>query len=170
MPVLALTASATQTVQDDICDKLLFREKQVFRQSYERPNLSYSVFRTDVKVNKLLQVIQKVPGCGIVYCRSRRRTKEISELLNLHHISADYYHAGLSHEDRNEKQENWLKDETRIMVCTNAFGMGGIDKPDVRTVVHMDIPDCLESYYQKQGVRAGMAGGLMLYYYTGIRI
>ena len=156
VPVLALTASATQTVQDDICDKLLFREKQVFRQSYERPNLSYSVFDTDVKVNKLLQVIQKVPGCGIVYCRSRRRTKEIAELLNLHHISADYYHAGLSHEDRNEKQENWLKDETRIMVCTNAFGMG-IDKPDVRTVVHMDIPDCLESYYQEAG-RAGRDG------------
>ncbi len=156
VPVLALTASATQTVQDDICDKLLFRKKQVFRQSYERPNLSYSVFHTDVKVNRLLRVIQKVPGCGIVYCRSRRRTKEIAELLNLHHISADYYHAGLSHEDRNEKQENWLKDKTRIMVCTNAFGMG-INKPDVRTVVHMDIPDCLESYYQEAG-RAGRDG------------
>lgn len=156
VPVLALTASATQTVQDDICDKLLFTDKQVFRQSYERPNLSYSVFHTDVKVNKLLQVIQKVPGCGIVYCRSRRRTREIAELLNLHHISADYYHAGLPYEDRNEKQENWLKDKTRIMVCTNAFGMG-IDKPDVRTVVHMDIPDCLESYYQEAG-RAGRDG------------
>ena len=156
VPVLALTASATKTVQEDICDKLLFKEKQIFQQSYERPNLSYSVFNTDVKINKILQIIQKVPGSGIVYCRSRKRTKEIAELLQLHHISADYYHAGLSHDDRNEKQENWLKNKTRIMVCTNAFGMG-IDKPDVRTVVHADIPDCLESYYQEAG-RAGRDG------------
>ncbi|HRN57668.1 MAG TPA: ATP-dependent DNA helicase RecQ [Agriterribacter sp.] len=156
VPVLALTASATKTVQEDICEKLLFREKQVFQQSYERPNLSYSVFNTDVKMNKLLRIIQKVPGSGIVYCRSRKRTKAIAELLQLHHISADYYHAGLLHDDRNEKQENWLKNKTRIMVCTNAFGMG-IDKPDVRAVVHADIPDCLESYYQEAG-RAGRDG------------
>lgn len=156
VPVLALTASATKPVQEDICDKLQFREKQLFQLSYERPNLSYSVFNADVKFNKLLQIIEKVPGCGIVYCRSRKRTKEIADLLKLHHISADYYHAGLSHEERNEKQENWLKNKTRIMVCTNAFGMG-IDKPDVRTVVHMDIPDCLENYYQEAG-RAGRDG------------
>ena len=156
VPVLALTASATKPVQEDICDKLQFKEKQLFQLSYERPNLSYSVFNVDVKFNKLLQIIEKVPGCGIVYCRSRKRTKEIADLLRLRHISADYYHAGLSHEERNEKQENWLKNETRIMVCTNAFGMG-IDKPDVRTVVHADIPDCLENYYQEAG-RAGRDG------------
>lgn len=156
VPVLALTASATKTVQNDICDKLQFRRTQLFQQSYERPNLSYSAFKQDIKVNKLLNILQKVPGCGIVYCRSRKRTKEIAELLQLHHINADYYHAGLPYEERNEKQENWLNDNTRIMVCTNAFGMG-IDKPDVRTVVHIDIPDSLESYYQEAG-RAGRDG------------
>lgn len=154
--LLALTASATKAVQDDICDKLQFGKKRVFQQSYERPNLSYSVFNTDVKVDRLLKVIQKVPGSGIVYCRSRKRTKEIAEFLKLHHISADYYHAGLTHDERNEKQENWVKDRVRIMVCTNAFGMG-IDKPDVRTVIHIDIPDCLENYYQEAG-RAGRDG------------
>lgn len=156
IPVLALTASATKKVQEDICEKLHFSNAKIFRQSYERPNLSYSVQEVEVKINKLLEIIQKVPGCGIVYCRSRKRTKEIAELLQLHHISADYYHAGLSHEDRNEKQAKWLNNEIRIMVCTNAFGMG-IDKPDVRTVVHVDIPDCLESYYQEAG-RAGRDG------------
>jgi ATP-dependent DNA helicase RecQ len=156
IPVLALTASATKKVQEDICDKLHFSNAKIFRQSYERPNLSYSVQEVEVKINKLLDILQKVPGCGIVYCRSRKRTKEIAELLQLHHISADYYHAGLSHEDRNNKQAKWLNNETRIMVCTNAFGMG-IDKPDVRTVVHVDLPDCLESYYQEAG-RAGRDG------------
>lgn len=156
VPVLALTASATKKVQEDICDKLHFSNTKVFRQSYERTNLSYSVLEVEVKINKLLEIIQKVPGCGIVYCRSRKKTKEIAELLHLHHIRADYYHAGLSHEDRNEKQTKWLNNETRIMVCTNAFGMG-IDKPDVRLVVHVDIPDCIESYYQEAG-RAGRDG------------
>jgi ATP-dependent DNA helicase RecQ len=156
VPVLALTASATQKVQNDICDKLQFSNTQLFRQSYERPNLSYSVINTDAKQHRLLQIVQKVAGCGIVYCRSRKRTKEMSELLRLHGISADFYHAGLTHEQRNDKQERWLKNETRIMVCTNAFGMG-IDKPDVRLVVHTDIPDCLESYYQEAG-RAGRDG------------
>lgn len=156
IPVLALTASATKKVQEDICDKLHFSNAKIFRQSYERPNLSYSVLEVEVKINKLLEIIQKVSGCGIVYCRSRKRTKEIAELLRLHHINADYYHAGLSHADRNEKQTKWLQNETRIMVCTNAFGMG-IDKPDVRLVVHVDIPDSIESYYQEAG-RAGRDG------------
>ena len=156
VPVLALTASATKKVQNDICDKLQFNNTQLFRQSYERPNLSYSVINTDTKQHRLLQVVEKVAGCGIVYCRSRKRTKEMAELLRLHGISADYYHAGLTHEQRNEKQEKWLKNETRVMVCTNAFGMG-IDKPDVRLVVHTDTPDCLESYYQEAG-RAGRDG------------
>lgn len=156
VPVLAVTASATKAVQDDICEKLLFRRKIIIQQSYERPNLSYSVFQTTTKINKLLEIIQKVPGSGIVYCRSRKRTREIAEMLKQHHVSADFYHAGLPHEERNSKQENWVKNNTRIMVCTNAFGMG-IDKPDVRTVIHLDIPDCLESYYQEAG-RAGRDG------------
>jgi ATP-dependent DNA helicase RecQ len=156
IPVLALTASATVEVQNDICDKLLFRKKTIFRQSFARPNLSYSVFKVDAKITKVEEVLSKVQGSGIVYCRSRRKTKEISDLLSMKGISADYYHAGLAQEIRNEKQEAWLKDKTRIIVCTNAFGMG-IDKPGVRVVVHVDVPDCLENYYQEAG-RAGRDG------------
>ena len=156
VPVLALTASATAEVQNDICEKLHFEKKVVFRQSFARPNLSYSVFNVDAKINKIWEVLSKVGGTGIVYCRSRKKTKEISELLNMRGISADYYHAGLSQEERNERQEAWLKDKTRIIVCTNAFGMG-IDKPNVRAVIHIDVPDCLENYYQEAG-RAGRDG------------
>ncbi|PWT95089.1 MAG: RecQ family ATP-dependent DNA helicase [Bacteroidetes bacterium] len=156
VPILALTASATREVQNDICEKLLFRGHSVFQKSYERPNLSYSCFKVDVKINKLLEILQKTDGCGIVYCRSRRRCQEISNLLNLHGVQADYYHAGLLHEERNQKQENWIRNQTRIIVCTNAFGMG-IDKPDVRVVVHVDVPESLENYYQEAG-RAGRDG------------
>ncbi len=161
IPVLALTASATPEVQEDICDKLRKPHEKtnqfsIFRQSFERSNLSYSTFRVDSKINKIIEVLKKVPGSGIVYCKSRRRTKEISELLQLQNISADYYHAGLPQEERNKKQEDWIKNKTRVIVCTNAFGMG-IDKPDVRTVVHADVPDCLENYYQEAG-RAGRDG------------
>ena len=156
VPILALTASATQEVQDDICDRLLFKEKTIFRQSFSRPNLSYSVFNVPSKINKIVDILQKVNGTGIVYCKSRKRTREISDLLNMHGIMADYYHAGLSQEQRNTKQEAWLKDQLRIIVCTNAFGMG-IDKPSVRIVVHADTPDCLENYYQEAG-RAGRDG------------
>lgn len=150
VPVLALTASATPIVQEDICDKLLFRERNVFRQSFEKPNLSFSVFKADSKFNKLLEILQKVPGTAIVYCRNRKRTKEIANLLRLNNISADHYHAGLTQDERNQKQENWIANRIRVIVCTNAFGMG-IDKPDVRAVVHMDIPDNLENYYQEAG-------------------
>ncbi len=153
IPVLALTASATIEVQNDICHKLEFKLKNIFRQSFERPNLSYSVFKVDSRINKLLEILRNVAGSAIVYCKSRRHTKEISDLLKMHSISSDYYHAGLTQEERNYRQEEWIKNKTRVIVCTNAFGMG-IDKPDVRVVVHADAPDCLENYYQEAG-RAG---------------
>lgn len=156
VPVLALTASATPLVQNDICEKLQFKNPSILRQSFERPNLSYSVFEEASKINKLLEILLKVPGCGIVYCRSRKKTKEIADLLRLNGIEADFYHAGLSSEERTIRQEAWIRNKTRVIVCTNAFGMG-IDKPDVRTVIHMDVPACLENYYQEAG-RAGRDG------------
>jgi len=157
VPVLALTASATKNVQEDICEKLLFtKTAQSFQQSFARPNLSYSVFNVASKQTKLLAILKNVSGSGIVYCKSRKHTKEIADLLKLHALNADFYHAGLSNDERNTKQENWIKNKTRIICCTNAFGMG-IDKPDVRVVVHYDVPDCLENYYQEAG-RCGRDG------------
>ncbi|MER3498812.1 MAG: RecQ family ATP-dependent DNA helicase [Chitinophagaceae bacterium] len=161
VPVLALTASATPVVQQDIQNKLSIESVElkpwrVFQNSFERKNLSYSVFKVDSKINKIIQVLQNVNGCAIVYCKSRKRTKEICELLRMQNISADYYHAGLEQNDRYKKQEDWITDKTRVIVCTNAFGMG-IDKPNVRTVIHADPPDCLENYYQEAG-RAGRDG------------
>lgn len=153
-PILALTASATAEVQDDICEKLSFNKgHRRFHTSFERANLSYSVLALSSRQNKMIDILKKVPGSGIVYCKSRKRTKEIAELLKLNGISANHYHAGLSNEDRNSRQEDWLNNKTRIIACTNAFGMG-IDKPDVRTVIHYDVPDALENYYQEAG-RAG---------------
>ena len=156
VPVLALTASATPQVQQDITDKLAFTGNQIFRQSFARPNISYSVFKSDSKINKLIEILHRVQGSSIVYCKSRKATREVARLLSYQNISANWYHAGLTQAERSEKQQRWINNNTRVMVCTNAFGMG-IDKPDVRTVVHFDAPDCLENYYQEAG-RAGRDG------------
>lgn len=152
-PILALTASATPIVLEDIKIKLQLKDATVFRQSFQRPNLSYSVFKVDSKINKAIEILNNVTGSSIVYCKSRKVCKEIADLLMLQNINADFYHAGLAHELRNKKQEAWLNNLIRIMVCTSAFGMG-IDKADVRTVIHYDVPDCIENYYQEAG-RAG---------------
>lgn len=153
VPVLALTASATPDVQTDICDKLKFSTPNIFKSSFSRPELEYYVIKSDTKINTTIAILKKTPGSAIVYCGSRRKTREVSDLLNMQGIVAGYYHAGLAHDDRNKRQQQWIDGALRVMVCTNAFGMG-IDKPDVRTVIHYDAPDAPEHYYQEAG-RAG---------------
>lgn len=156
-PLLALTASATPEVVGDIMDKLRFRTRDaLFRLSFSRHNISYIVRHCDMKDTQLLHILERVPGAGIVYTRSRRRTQELAVFLTSNGISADFYHAGLTAEDKNAKQNAWKEGRTRIIVATNAFGMG-IDKPDVRIVVHHDLPSSLEEYYQEAG-RAGRDG------------
>ena len=153
VPVLALTATATPDVVDDIQEKLFFKKKNVFKKSFARENLSYIVRQTDDKFASLVDLLNKVGGCSIVYVRSRKRTKEIASILQQSGISADFFHAGLNNEEKSLRQARWKNNECRVIVSTNAFGMG-IDKPDVRLVVHIDMPGSLEEYYQEAG-RAG---------------
>jgi ATP-dependent DNA helicase RecQ len=154
VPVVALTASATEQVQTDIQQKLLFGpESNVFRKSFARTNLSFVVRKTENKEKMLLQILTKVNGCAILYVRSRKATQEIATWLTRKGIRSSYYHAGLEMEERAKRQDEWIQNKTRVMVSTNAFGMG-IDKPDVRIVIHLDLPENLESYYQEAG-RAG---------------
>ena len=153
VPVLALTATATPEVVNDIQERLHFKEKNVFRKSFVRKNLSYIVRQTEDKLNSLIYILGKVPGTAIVYVRNRKRTKEVAVMLQQAGISADFFHAGLNRDEKNLRQRRWKNNECRVIVSTNAFGMG-IDKPDVRLVVHLDMPGSLEEYYQEAG-RAG---------------
>lgn len=153
VPVLALTATATRFVRNDIVEKLHFKQPNVFVQSFARKNLSYVVLNDEDKYKKLISIVNNVKGSGLVYVRNRRETAEVAHFLSRNGITADFYHAGVEKEERFRKQEDWKRNRIRVMVATNAFGMG-IDKPDVRFVVHLDLPDSLEAYYQEAG-RAG---------------
>ncbi len=156
VPVLALTATATPNVVGDIQEKLLFKKENVIRKSFARDNLSYMVLSEDDQKGRVLRILERTPGCAIIYVRNRRGTKELAEFLATQKISSTYYHAGLSHDERQKRQNDWIEERTRVIVATNAFGMG-IDKPNVRTVIHIGFPDSLEAYFQEAG-RAGRDG------------
>jgi ATP-dependent DNA helicase RecQ len=153
IPVVALTASATSEVIADIQQKLEFKKENAIKLSFERKNLAYVVQKEEDKASRLMKLVNNVKGSGIIYARNRRKTEEVANFLKQNGVSADYYHAGLLHTERSSKQEAWLNDKIRVIVCTNAFGMG-INKANVRFVVHLDIPDSLEAYFQEAG-RAG---------------
>lgn len=156
VPIIAVTATATPAVVDDIMEQLAFKKKTVFRQSFYRQNLTYNVIFEEDKTGRMLKLLSEYKGTAIVYVRNRRKTKEYADFLNRNKIKAHFYHAGLLPQERDKRQEDWLKGKVRVIVATNAFGMG-IDKPDVRLVVHMDIPDCIEAYFQEAG-RGGRDG------------
>ena len=170
-PILALTATATPEVARDIQEKLAFRQENLLQKSFARANLSYSVLHEEDKLKKLADILRRVPGTGIVYVRSRRRTKEIAGYLSRQGISTDYYHAGLDAGERAKKQDAWMAGRKRVIVSTNAFGMG-IDKPDVRVVVHMELPDSLEAYFQEagRGGRDGRKAYAVLLYHPADRL
>ena len=156
IPFLALTASATPDVRQDIMSRLKFKEGAMFAGSFSRPNLAYHIVPDASRIHRCIDIVKRMKGSGLVYCKSRKRTMEFVDLLKQESIEADFYHAGLPQDMRNQRQQSWLQGDTRVMVCTNAFGMG-IDKPNVRFVVHLDCPDSLEHYYQEAG-RAGRDG------------
>jgi ATP-dependent DNA helicase RecQ len=153
IPVLALTATATPEVCEDIQEKLSFSGKNLLRKSFDRENLTYVVRKTEDKVKELREMVQKLEGSGIIYARNRKKCREVAQMLREEGISADFYHAGVKHHIRDERQQLWTGNQFRVMVATNAFGMG-IDKPDVRFVIHLDLPDSPEAYFQEAG-RAG---------------
>ena len=155
-PVIALTATATPQVAEDIMDRLGFEEKYLIKSGFERPNLSYIVRRSEDKLGQILNICNSVPGTGIVYVRSRKKSEELASFLTANGIEASFYHAGLGPDSRSDRQAKWKSGEIRVMVCTNAFGMG-IDKPDVRFVIHFDVPDSPEAYFQEAG-RGGRDG------------
>ena len=168
VPFIALTASATSIVRDDIIEKLELKNPAIFSQSFYRKGLSYSVIPTNSKISTTIDILKQNDGSGLVYCSTRKQCREVAHLLQLQGLNTDFYHAGLTKEERQNKQQAWIQNKIRIMVCTNAFGMG-INKTDVRNVIHYNIPDCIENYYQEAGRvgRDNNGGNAVLLYQPG---